>query len=79
MRMLQFVQYNDHYSNMRAIACGVPQGSIIGPLLLLICINDICNVSKVLEFILCADDTNMFYFHKSLEGLVHCVNTESLH
>ena len=57
----QFVEYNGHCFEYRQIM-RVPQESILGPLHFLIYINDICNVSKISEFILFADDTNIFFF-----------------
>ena len=53
---------------------GVPQGSILGPLLFLLYVNDICNVSKIRHFVLFADDTNLFYAHKNLQCLTQQVN-----
>ena len=65
----QFVQCNDTSSSRHVIKCGVPQGSILGPLLFLLYINDLCNVSQVLDFILFADDTNIFFSHKDKDIL----------
>ena len=55
----QFVQYNNCDSEVLEVYCGVPQGSILGPKLFIMYINDISNASKLFKFILCADDTNM--------------------
>ena len=72
----QFVQYNGYNSSSLDITCGVPQETILGPLLFLVDINDLCNVSKVLELILFADDTNIFYLHTDASYLMEVVNLE---
>ena len=72
----QFVQYNGACSQKKFMECGVPQGSILGPLLFLLYVNDICNVSSVFHFVLFSDDTNLFYANKDLSSLSEHVNQE---
>ena len=56
----QYVEINNERSSCLDIKTGVPKGSILGPLLFLIYMNDIPNVSQAFSFIPYADDTNLF-------------------
>ena len=72
----QFITYGEKQTNIETITCGVPQGSILGPLLFLIFVNDLYKVTKYLDPIMFADDTNLFYSHKNIKTLFQIVNSE---
>lgn len=58
-KLNQYVQMEDYRSTCLDISVGVPQGSVLGPTLFILFINDLCMMSKKLKFILFADDTNV--------------------
>lgn len=70
----QLVHYNDKNSNLSSIQYGVPQGSILGPLLFLIYINDINDCLPNSELVLYADDTTTLDQHNNLEQLLDLMN-----
>ena len=55
----QFVSLNGTNSKIKSITCGVPQGSVLGPILFLFYINDLPNISNNLKFLLFADDKSI--------------------
>ena len=61
----QVTKVDTYLSSKSQISFGVPQGSVLGPLLFLIDINDIHNSSDKLSFYLFADDTNLLYADKN--------------
>ena len=72
----QYVTYNGITSDMEVIKCGVPQGSILGPLLFLLYINDLAMVSNACFPILFADDTNIFITGKCIDEMCTKMNDE---
>ena len=72
----QYVNFKDTFSQRSTVKCGVSQGSILGPILVLLYINDTLNSSTLSKFILFADDTNIIYSDKTLTTLLQKVNLE---
>ena len=70
----QYISVNGHISDYLDIFYGVPQGSVLGPLLFLIYINDLPNVSKLLSFYLFADDINIYFEANDLVSLQKLMN-----
>ena len=72
----QYVTYNGCKSNNSEIKCGVPQGSILGPLLFLFYINDLASVSEACFSILFADDSNIFVSGKDVQVMSEKLNSD---
>ena len=64
-----------HFEKM-TIKSGVPQESVLGPLLFLLCINDIQYCSELISIVLFANDTNILYSHTCLKKSNEIIQVE---
>ena len=63
-------------SETKVVECGVPQDSILGPLLFIVFMNDICNVSDLMFAIMYADDTCFLINGTDMNKLINQLNVE---
>ena len=74
---LEYIQIDEKSrTEFCVVKCGVPQGSILGPLLFLLYVNGLKNESSVLDPIIFADDTNFSYTHSNVRKLFSTMNEE---
>ena len=74
--MSQYVEYNNAKSEIKHITHGVPQGSILGPFLFIIYMDDFSRSSDLLFSILFADDTSVFIEGTHFDDITQVLNLE---
>ena len=73
----QYVSFGDgKFTKLLKISCGVPQGSILVPLLFLLYVNELYKASSELLPVMSADDTNLFLSDKNITNLFFKMNQE---
>ena len=75
----QFVTFNNSKSQIKNIKFGVPQGSVLGPLLFLIFINVIFNIKTQGHFVLFADDTSIIFRENNIDSMENSINKTLKH
>ena len=72
----QRVDFKGSISPVETINTGIPQGSVLGPLLFILYINDLINASKIFDVVLYADDATLLYSDSCINNLFNVVNNE---
>ena len=73
----QYIEIGENSkTDLKYVTCGVPQGSIFGPHLFLIYVSNLPNASRLLDPIMFADDTNLFFNHKDIKHLFTVVKNK---
>ena len=75
----QYVSIVGYESGLAALNCGIPQGSVLGPLLFLLHINDLNQAIKCCKVHLFADDNNLLCLSNSIKKLNKLVNADLKH
>ena len=70
------MQFNGIKSVLQSMTCGIPQGFFLGLKLFFLYIDDISNVSNMIDFILYVNDTNIFYKHENIDMMCKIVGFE---
>ena len=70
----QSISFKHNSTKKATVTWGVPQGSALGPLLFLLYVNDLHHTSKILNPIMFADDTNLFFSHSDINVLFEKMN-----
>ncbi len=70
------MKLGEYSSLCLSIACGIPQGLVLGPKLFLLYINYICEISKIVKLVLFADDTNICCSGGNLKELLEPITSE---
>ena len=78
-RQQYYVKTGNTESDYLTMTCVVPQGSTLGPLLIILYINDMLNCSNKLLFRIFADDSNVFYSSTSIDDVENMMNEELNH
>ena len=72
----QFISFELNSTKKATVTCGSPQESILGPLMFLLYVNDSDHASKILNPIMFADDTKLFFSHSDINVLFGKMNKE---
>ena len=75
----QFVSINGYDSDLMPVDCGVPQASVLGPILFLIYINDLHKAIQYCKVHYFAEETNLFHTSKSVKNLNKQINRDMKH